>query len=38
MTQVQAPVVVGAEKALGRPQRNRRPWRPARIRCTSRCS
>jgi len=30
MTQVQAPIVVGAEKQLARPQRNRKPWRPAR--------
>jgi len=30
MTQVQAPVVVGAEKQLATPKRNRRPWRPAR--------
>ena len=31
MTQVQAPVVVGAEKQLGEPKRNRRPWRAARF-------
>jgi alpha-glucoside transport system permease protein len=31
MTQVQAPVLIGAEEALSRPKRRRRPWRPARV-------